>query len=308
MPNRNSTTKDTDQDNRLIISRLGNNKLGKALMLFIALIPISIFIIMAIQMAPRFANGLSFDLETLWVIALMTFVSFLGFAVFTQLFPPRTQRGREQSFSNSNRAIRNALMVIWLIPLILFLGKLTFDFLFPGGLKQGLETDWNGGGSSLMEKIFIGLGILLVYWIWITFILRTIRTSVMVFKHGKVTAIFDLDYYQIGGNVSVQVTDRNSNSEKQAYRVHMNLVEEVVVKSGSGKNRSAKYKRIFHHTDYQDVSPRELADGISFDLPESLPNKSVLTDMSNISKPYYWELLVEEQGAHFWARFFIQVG
>lgn len=154
-------------------------------------------------------------------------------------------------------------------------------------------------------KAFFSFGItsLLIYELFREFeVLYHYATT--YWRHVRVTATFDKATYRLGEQIKVQVRDRLSERSEVPHRVHLSHVEEKVVYTGGAKGTDSQIQRHATHNVYLDVTAAELHRGVTLTLPEPSPFAKRVTALRD-KRPRYWEVLVEEHGGRFYARFLV---
>ena len=131
-------------------------------------------------------------------------------------------------------------------------------------------------------------------------------------KYGDLTAKFDRETYAPGDAVNVVIGhDRAQTDRLAVYDVVVQKVFEhqYTKTTGSGKNRKTRtyHERKVPYTRSFQLRGSELNDGWCFDLPEHIGGHTMDTDMRDVKKLHYWELLVDKRDSALWGRFFVMV-
>ncbi|MEL6656903.1 MAG: hypothetical protein AAFY48_19765 [Bacteroidota bacterium] len=127
----------------------------------------------------------------------------------------------------------------------------------------------------------------------------------MQVRHGTIRAVFDRPVYAPGEQVNVQITSQQSSSKPDAdRRVYLNYIEDLAVYPPAS---SKKYKRTYVYTQFLDTTPNLLKEGLSFELPQELKTATGTLTPDGPNGINYWEIIVEEPGTMYWARFLFTV-
>lgn len=128
--------------------------------------------------------------------------------------------------------------------------------------------------------------------------------ATVYWRHVRVTATFDRAAYRLGESLHIQVQDRLSENSSLPYRVHLNHVEEKIVYTAGTRDAENKFKRHPTYNFFMDLSGADLHRGISLSLPKNALTVERITSLKN-KRPRYWEVLIEEHGGRFFARFLV---
>ena len=131
-------------------------------------------------------------------------------------------------------------------------------------------------------------------------------------KYGDLTARFDRESYAPGDAVNVVIGHNRAQTDRTAvYDVVVQKVFEhqYTKTTGSGDDRetTTHHERKVPYTRSFQVTGGELNDGWCFDLPEHIGGHTMDTDMRDVEKLHYWELLLDKRDSALWGRFFIMV-
>lgn len=133
---------------------------------------------------------------------------------------------------------------------------------------------------------------------------QALQPFVNLWRRVSITGYFDKETYKMGDTILFQLRDRLTMTDEHLYRVHFQHVNEYEQSTGTGESVKKKLIRHVRYHEFRDVSGVALYAGIrlSTDEPQRLNLKG-----NRFSKnfPDYWEVLVEEHGGEFYARFFV---
>lgn len=253
-----------------------------------------------------------------WAGYLMFQIMFAGLCVFSLYGSFRNRRyrkdiGARSSFTWWGFWLRELFMATIFLPFAVVVTKVLFS-----GAGEGYFIEL-GGWPALFDPatplakivplffigFFMGLLVLLLFYLPLWMLYRSFGRLFIQFKHGLSTAIFDQDTYTAGTTLRVRLYSRQSSRAPMAERrVFLNYVEDL---GNVPPPSSAKYKRNYRYTIYQDVNLQQMEQGLVFELPTEIEINGQPHVPTGPDRVHYWEVLVEEPESLYWARFFFVV-
>lgn len=198
------------------------------------------------------------------------------------------------------------------LPFAIIIGRIIFS-----GAGEGLFIDlggWEGltdatkpwgprlllaGMGLLLGAAVVGLG-LIPLW----FLSQSLDNLGIIMRYGTTVANFDQAYYPPGSTLKLNLEGGKSQSPEAVRRIFLNF---ILAHPGVHPASQKGYQREYLHSEYQDLSLSELQESITFILPERVPGHHVSSAHSQSPEIRYWEILVEEPGQRYWARFLFTV-
>lgn len=221
--------------------------------------------------------------------------------------------GPKAAFSWWGFWLRDFFMALVFLPFAIVVKRVLLS-----GAGEGLFIDLGGWETlfhpdtplgKLIPLVLIGtllvmfMGIMFYVPIWLFY--RSLKSLWVQVRHGTTRAVFDRQVYAPGEQVNVQITSQQSSSKPDAdRRVYLNYIEDLAVYPPAS---SKKYKRTYVYTQFQDTTPYFLKAGFSFELPRELTTASGTLIPDGPNGINYWEIIVEEPGTMYWARFLFTV-
>lgn len=247
----------------------------------------------------------SYDLLFVYVLMVSWLIMFI--AMIVQLWPRKPFNWRDQYFSHWKRVGRGVLGVTWMSIILL----IAFVAIYQYGVEEGWQNVWRELGELdvlskvplLMLAVFFVILIAMNIWV----LLGTAKAWQMARRHGIMQANFQKSSYRPGDVVQFTTTDKMSSDHQLRYRVHLNFIDAKKRTVGRGKRKRSYMGRSYLHAQHQDVTPRQLQQGLSFTLPEAKEGQSWATAPWHHTHFCFWEILIEEQEGTFYAPFWIKV-
>lgn len=159
-------------------------------------------------------------------------------------------------------------------------------------------------GLGLMA-LLIGAFLLVIALIPVWLFWRSMINLWVQFSHRTTIAEFDRKRYAPGETVTVEIKTGTRKNPEDKRRVSMNLIQRPADVQAPASKKG--FMRNYLHSEYIDTTVEELANGVSFELPGSLPNAEVTSAHLGPDEVRYWEILVEAPLEKYWARFLFLV-
>ena len=236
------------------------------------------------------------------VLAVISTYLLFFFGIMRMLLPNNLTFDQQPVFSYRNRILRNIIALLWLLIISAVILSNIFKDLYPFG--------WEGGmNHAYLAKVNVLIGIVCLIFLLIVgyFVWNFFKIFNIALKHGDVKAFFNKSYYHPADTLSVQIKDKQSNNHRLKYRVHLNYVQEKGTVQEKAKERVHKIERVYLYSDYQDVNPTSLSQGITFSLPEQIDGLDNIRTKNTKRELRFWEIVVEEKDERFFAGFVLDV-
>lgn len=310
MPNRSSLTSDAYQESHLAaVFSAWSRKMYLFLGLFTGAMAVIVFVQRA-EIIPQPLMGWAGYYFAQVLTGGMCLMSLYG--VITMKQKGQIDQGRSR-FSWWGFWLRDFYMAAVFAPFALLVGRALF-----AGAGEGAFIDL-GGWDSLSDpatpwgqRILLGLmGLLILAFLLVMALIplwllwRSCGNLWIQLTKGTATAQFDAKQYAPGDSVSIAISNSRASNPATARRVFMNLIQRPADVHAPASKKG--FMRQYLHSEYQDTTVENLANGLSFVLPDSIPEGIVTSAHLGPDHIRYWEILVEVPQEKYWSRFLFLV-
>lgn len=310
MPNRSSLTADAYQESHLAaVFSAWSRKMYLFLGLFTGAMAVMVFVQRGQIISEPFLGWVGYYFFQM-LSAGIFFMALYG--VFTVKERGEIDQGKA-IFSWWGFWLRDFFMAAVFAPFALIVGRALF-----AGAGEGAFIDL-GGWDGLTDpttpwgpRIALGLmGLLILAFLLVMALIplwllwRSCGNLWIQLTKGTATAQFDAEQYAPGEPVTVAISNSHSGNPPTARRVFMNLIQRPADVQAPASKKG--FMRNYLHSEYQDTTVEDLANGLSFVLPASIPEGIVTSAHLGPDQVRYWEILVEVPQKKYWARFLFLV-